>query len=131
SAAILPNSRRRSACIPCGEQKPTPGIGRAQASMKKIRIGAGAGYAGDRIEPARELAERGDLDYLCFECLAERTVALAQKERLADARRGFAPRLAERMEAVLAPCRERGIRIVTNMGAANPMAALEAVVAVA
>jgi uncharacterized protein YyaL (SSP411 family) len=46
--------------------------------MKKnsIRIGAGASYAGDRIEPAAHLAEHGDLDYLVFETLAERTIAL-------------------------------------------------------
>lgn len=41
--------------------------------MKKIRIGSGAGYAGDRIEPAVELMEKGNLDYIIFECLAERT----------------------------------------------------------
>jgi hypothetical protein len=29
--------------------------------MKTIKLGAGAGYAGDRIEPAVELAEKGDL----------------------------------------------------------------------
>ena len=46
-----------------------------------LRIGAGAGYSGDRIEPAVELAERGALDYLVFECLAERTIALAQQAR--------------------------------------------------
>lgn len=44
--------------------------------MKIVRIGAGAGYAGDRIEPAVELAMYGSLDYLVFECLAERTIAL-------------------------------------------------------
>jgi hypothetical protein len=44
--------------------------------MKTLRIGSGAGYSGDRIEPAVELAEHGDLDYLVFECLAERTIAL-------------------------------------------------------
>ena len=43
-----------------------------------FRIGAGAGYAGDRIAPARALAEHGQLDVLVFECLAERTIALAQ-----------------------------------------------------
>ncbi len=47
--------------------------------MKTIRIGCGAGYSGDRIEPAVELAERGELDYLVFECLAERTIAMAQQ----------------------------------------------------
>ena len=43
-----------------------------------VRIGAGAGYSGDRIEPAIELAERAHIDYLVFECLAERTIALAR-----------------------------------------------------
>lgn len=52
--------------------------------MKKIRIGSGAGYAGDRIEPAVELMEKGNLDYIIFECLAERTRcdrAAGQRER--------------------------------------------------
>jgi hypothetical protein len=90
--------------------------------MKTIRIGSGAGYSGDRIEPAVELAERGDLQYLAFECLAERTIALAQQERLRDPARGYDPLLEERMEAVLPTCARAGIAILTNMGAANPLA---------
>ena len=91
--------------------------------MKVVRIGAGAGYAGDRIDPAVELAEHGQLDYLVFECLAERTIGLAQQARVSDPSAGYDPLLAERMRAVLPGCRARGTRIVTNMGAANPMAA--------
>jgi len=88
-----------------------------------FRIGCGAGYSGDRIEPAIELVERGDLDVLVFECLAERTIALAQQAKAADAGLGFDPLLDDRMDAVLAESRRRDIRIVTNMGAANPRAA--------
>jgi len=95
-----------------------------------LRIGAGAGYAGDRIEPAVELAERGDLDYLCFECLAERTLALA-RERLARGEQGYDPRLRERMERVLPACAERDVTVVTNMGAADPRGAARATVVVA
>jgi hypothetical protein len=91
--------------------------------MKRIRIGCGAGYSGDRLEPAVELAEKGDIDYLIFECLAERTIALAQRARMDDPDAGYDPLLAERMHAVLATCSQKGIRIVTNMGAANPLAA--------
>lgn len=91
--------------------------------MRIVRLGAGAGYAGDRIEPAVELAERGDLDYLVFECLAERTIALAQQAKLRDPEGGYDPLLEARLRAVLGPCRARGIRVVTNMGAANPVAA--------
>ncbi|MGI4942046.1 MAG: acyclic terpene utilization AtuA family protein [Janthinobacterium lividum] len=91
--------------------------------MRTIRIGAGAGYSGDRIEPALELAERGGLDYLVFECLAERTIALAQQARRADPSGGYDPLLSERMRTVLRPCAERRVRVITNMGAANPEAA--------
>ena len=93
--------------------------------MRQVRIGAGAGYSGDRIEPARELAEKGELDYLVFECLAERTIALAQQARQRDPAAGYDPLLEARMRAVLPACAARGTRIVTNMGAANPGAAAE------
>lgn len=95
--------------------------------MKTLRIGSGAGYSGDRIEPAVELAEQGDLDYLVFECLAERTIALAQQARISDPQGGYDPLLSERMRRVLPfvgqPDGRRRLRIITNMGAANPVAA--------
>jgi hypothetical protein len=93
--------------------------------MRTIRLGAGAGYSGDRIEPAYELAELGDIDYLVFECLAERTIALAQQIKRRDPHGGFDPLLEARMRAVLPVCVRKGIRIVTNMGAANPVAAAQ------
>jgi hypothetical protein len=95
-------------------------------AVRTIRIGAGAGYSGDRIEPAIELVEKGDLDYLVFECLAERTIALAQQARMKDPKAGYDPLLAARMHAILPTCHAKNIRIVTNMGAANPVAAAEA-----
>jgi Acyclic terpene utilisation family protein AtuA len=91
--------------------------------MKAVRIGSGAGYSGDRIEPAVELAERGGIRYLVFECLAERTIAIAQQARRHDPGAGYDPLLADRMQAVLGVCRRNGVRVVTNMGAANPTAA--------
>ena len=94
--------------------------------MKTIRIGSGAGYSGDRIEPAVELAEEGDLDYLVFECLAERTIALAQQVKMKEPDAGYDPLLAARMRAVLPICARNKVKIVTNMGAANPAAAAEA-----
>jgi hypothetical protein len=91
--------------------------------MRTIRIGSGAGYSGDRIEPALELAEKGDIQYLVFECLGERTVALAQQARMKNPESGYDPLLEERMRAVLPVCAAKGIKIVTNMGAAHPEAA--------
>ncbi|WP_175865329.1 acyclic terpene utilization AtuA family protein [Burkholderia cepacia] len=95
----------------------------AKQPERRVRIGAGAGYSGDRIEPAVELAEHGQLDYLVFECLAERTIAIAQQARRQDPSLGYDPLLDARMRAVLPVAVPKGVRIVSNMGAANPRAA--------
>ncbi|WP_412776085.1 acyclic terpene utilization AtuA family protein [Thalassospira lucentensis] len=99
--------------------------------MKTIRIGTGAGFSGDRIEPAVELAKHGEIDYLIFECLAERTIALAQQAKMRDPHAGFDPLLERRMRAVLSVCRDKGIRIISNMGAANPVGAAKRTVEIA
>jgi hypothetical protein len=91
--------------------------------VRTIRIGCGAGYSGDRIGPAVELAVKGRLDYLVFECLAERTIALAQQRKALDPCVGYDPLLVDRMNAVLPACARQGVTIITNMGAANPAAA--------
>ena len=88
-----------------------------------IRIGGGAGFAGDRIDPAVDLAERGRLDFLAFECLAERTLAYGHLARMADPARGYDPRIEKRLGAVLQACFANRTTIITNMGVANPSAA--------
>jgi Acyclic terpene utilisation family protein AtuA len=99
--------------------------------VRTVRIGAGAGFSGDRIEPAVEVAERGGVQYLVFECLAERTIALAQQAKMKDPALGYDLLLADRMRAVLGICHSKGIKIITNMGAANPVAAAEKTAAIA
>jgi len=96
-----------------------------------LRIGTGAGFADDRIEPAAALAEAGAVDVLVFECLAERTVAREALARRDDPEAGFNPYLRARMEAVLPAACRNGIRIVSNMGAANPAGGARATVDVA
>src|SRR4051812_22516080 len=102
---------------------PTDRRNDGESALRSIRIGSGAGYSGDRIEPAVELAEKGEIDYLVFECLGERTVALAQQARMKNPEAGYDPLLEERMRAVLPLCAAKAIKVVTNMGAANPQAA--------
>ena len=96
-----------------------------------LRIGAGAGFAGDRIDPARDLAERGALDYLAFECLAERTLAYGHLQRLADPAKGYHLLIEKRLGAVLAACVANRTTIITNMGVANPRGAGLAALALA
>lgn len=101
------------------------------ASEGVFRIGTGAGYSGDRIDPAQALAEHGRLDALVFECLAERTIALAQLRRRHDPTAGFDPVLERRLRAVLPACLRQGVRVISNMGAANPRGAGDATIGVA
>lgn len=93
--------------------------------MKKIRIASGAGYAGDRIEPAVDVMKNGNIDYIAFECLAERTIAIAQAEKLKNPDKGYNNLLEDRFNEILPICKEKNIKIITNMGAANPIAAIK------
>ena len=90
-----------------------------------FRIGTGAGFSADRLDPAVDLAKRGQLHVMVLECLGERTVAFAHRDRMADPRRGYNALLERRMSALLPVCRASGTVIITNMGAANPRAAAE------
>ncbi|MBB4909836.1 acyclic terpene utilization AtuA family protein [Actinophytocola algeriensis] len=91
--------------------------------MHTTRIGCGAGFSGDRIEPAGDLLRRGALADLVLECLGERTVAQAQQRRLADPALGYERRLPARFTRLLPLAFSHGVRVITNMGAANPLAA--------
>ncbi|MEJ5231451.1 MAG: acyclic terpene utilization AtuA family protein [Geminicoccaceae bacterium] len=102
-----------------------------EANSTKLAIGCGAGFASDRLDAAVELVERVALDWLVLECLGERTLAFTHRDRRADPRRGYDPLLERRMRALLPRCRARGTRLLSNMGAANPLAAAEATVAIA
>ena len=96
-----------------------------------LRLGGGAGFAGDRLDAPLHLAAQGELDYLILECLAERTIALAQLRRRRDPDSGYDARLTERIESLLPLLARRGTRLVTNMGAANPLAAADRIIDIA
>lgn len=98
--------------------------------MPGLRIGAGSAWWGDRIEPARLNAERGDLDYLCFETMAEATVSAAQVRKRRDPSfPGYDTYLDDRMKAVLPGCLRRSTKIISNQGWINPEGAAERIVA--
>lgn len=94
------------------------------SQAKTIRIGAGAAWWGDRVEPAALNAEKGALDYLCYETMAEATVSAAQvRARRDPSFEGYDTYLDDRMRAVLPACMRQGTRIITNQGWINPDAA--------
>ena len=92
-------------------------------TMNRFRIGAGAGFAGDRFDGAEILASRGGLDAMVFECLAERTIGLAALRKISGSGEGFDPLLMRRLENTLPQLMARGAKVLTNAGAADPLGA--------
>jgi hypothetical protein len=92
-----------------------------------FRVGAGAGFSGDRTDAASPVVEtlraRGGPAALFFEVLGERTVALAQLARRGDPEGGYEPMLDRLLAPVLGSCAEAGIPIIGNFGGANPRGA--------
>ena len=88
--------------------------------MKKIRLGCGSASWGDMLDPAVELVENGDLQYLGFDHLAELTMSILQRMKNKDPKRGYIPDLIPWMEALLPKAKEKGIKMCTNAGGANP-----------
>src|SRR5689334_25255981 len=95
--------------------------------METLMVGCAAGFSGDRTDAATAVVDtlirRGGPAVLIFETLAERTLALAQLARGADPQAGYEPLLDELVTPVLQRCLAHGVRIVSNFGAANPLAA--------
>lgn len=103
------------------------------ASDTLLRIGCGSGFSGDRIDAPGPVVDAliaaGGPAALMLEVLGERTLALAQRERLHRPEAGYEPALIDLLRPILARCVAHGIPIVTNGGAANPRGAAEAVLA--
>ncbi|MCA0757913.1 DUF1446 domain-containing protein [Paenibacillus sp. N4] len=99
--------------------------------MKTVRIGAGQGFYGDSFAPALETAKRGHVQYLCFDSLAELTLAILQKDRRRDPALGYAKDISAAMRELLPLAKEKGIKLLTNAGGMNPLGARQEVLRVA
>ena len=100
-----------------------------KTNRASIRIGSGAAWWGDRVEPAILNADKGDLDYLCFETMAEATISAAQvRARRDPSFPGYDTYLDARISGVLPGCLRRGTKIITNQGWINPDAAAQRIV---
>ncbi len=102
---------------------------------KKVYIGCGAGFAGDRYDASipivNEFKNIKDPKYLMFEVLAERTLAIAQQFRIQDKSKGYSPYLDFYIEPILEDCLNHNIKIISNLGAANPIGAAKRIMEIA
>jgi hypothetical protein len=97
--------------------------------MKSVKLGTVLAFWGDSIRPAIEMVERADIQYLCCDHLAELTMSILSKQKARDPELGYTTDIIPFLRGVLVKCRERGIKIVSNAGGANPESCVRKVVA--
>ncbi|WP_406343930.1 acyclic terpene utilization AtuA family protein [Streptomyces sp. NBC_00648] len=96
-------------------------------SPRPLRIANASGFYGDRFDAMREMLTGGPLDVLTGDYLAELTMLILGRDRLKDARLGYAKTFLRQLEECLGLAHERGVRIVANAGGLNPAGLAEQV----
>ena len=96
-----------------------------------VRVGSGGGFWGDALDPALEALEKGKLDYLSFDFLAELTMALLQRLRSKNPDAGYVPDVLDYMRATMPAARRAGTTLISNGGGVNPMSGGKQLAAVA
>lgn len=100
--------------------------------MKRVRLGSGSSWSRDRLQPAGDLVLRGDIDYLCFDAMSEVTMSITQAAMLNDPNiLPYDPYLPLRIRPILKDCVERGVRLITNSGWLDPLAAARKILEIA
>jgi hypothetical protein len=93
----------------------------------KIRIASGQGFWGDQLDAPRQQVERGPIDYLMLDYLAEVTMSIMQKQRARDPSAGYARDFVPLIGEIFPALVEKGIRVVANAGGVNPGGCRDAV----
>src|SRR6202521_4460829 len=93
--------------------------------MKSVRIAGGLGFYGDSWKPIKASIERGNVQYVASDHLAELTLAILQKDRQRDPKLGYTRDLVPMLAELLPIAIPRGVKFILNAGGLNPMAASE------
>jgi hypothetical protein len=88
-----------------------------------VVLGGAAGAWGDTSFAAPQLLDSGRCNYILFEALAEITMGILTRARLADPSLGYATDVIEMIGRDFGRIVEQRVRIVTNAGGVNPRSA--------
>ena len=89
---------------------------------ESVRLGCWAAFWGDTSTAVDQILDGSEVDYLVSDYLSEITMALLARARQRDPEAGFVPDAVRVIAPRLAEIRSRGIKVITNAGALNPVA---------
>src|SRR5881392_1043748 len=93
---------------------------------QRIRIAAGQGFWGDLPEAPVRQVEKGPIDYLMLDYLAEVTMSIMQKQKARDPKAGYARDFVSLMREILPDCVAKNIKVLSNAGGVNVSGCAEA-----
>lgn len=88
--------------------------------MKTIRIGGASGYWGDSAYATTQLLEKGKVNYLVYDYLAEVTMSLLANARSRSDQLGYATDFVQQiLKPNLHSIAQQGVKLVANAGGVN------------
>lgn len=96
------------------------------SNNRALRIGGACAFWGDSNQGVTQLVERGEVDVLVFDYLAELTMSLLAAARTRDPEMGYAGDFITAVAPHLKTIAARGIKLLSNAGGIHPQACARA-----
>lgn len=96
-------------------------------SKSRLRIGNAGGFWGDDPFALKRQVEKGHLDYISIDFLAEITMSIMQKQYAGDPSKGYAYDIISMLKDVLPQLLSQKTKLITNAGGINPKACAKAI----
>lgn len=97
-----------------------------QSQERTVRIGGGSGFWGDSSEGFVQMVEKGNVQYLILDYLAEITMSILARMRQKNEAMGYVPEFVTLVGEHADKLASRKIKVVANAGGINPIACADA-----